>query len=336
MGMVPDTYGELANFASLRKPAWHNLGTVFDIPVTRSEFQLAAHMNDLNERKVDATELATILGVDSLPFVNDAYFVIRNNPFTSKTEILSNVGGRYEVFTTNELLDLAEHIVGGAYRYETLGAMNNGNSVFTSLVHPDDIVIDPNGSADTIKRYLMLHTTHDGSGNVIAKDTNVRVVCQNTLDIAIRGKGTTYKIRHTKNMRDRIEQAKQIMGFAAEYDAAFEAEVNELFATPATDSNFWDVVKALYPKPEKDIKGSVQKWQNRTDRYVDVWNGKTGSMDNLPKNAWRVVNALTEADQWKPKARAGNAENYFASAAGFDAMATKSRQNVLDAVKALV
>ncbi len=234
------------------------------------------------------------------------------------------------------MLDLAEHIVAGAYRYETMGAMNNGNSVFASLVHPDDIVIDPTGSADTIKRYLMLHTTHDGSGNVTAKDTNVRVVCQNTLDIAIRGKGTTYKIRHTKNMRDRLEEAKRIMGFAAEYDAAFEAEVNELFKSPVSDGKFWDIVTNIYPKPEKDVKGSVAKWTTRTDRYVEVWNGATGSMDNLPKNAWRAVNAFTEADQWKPKARSGNAENYFASASGFDSLATAGRQKVLEAVKALV
>jgi phage/plasmid-like protein (TIGR03299 family) len=325
---------------------WHKLGTVFDKPVSRQEFQKAAHMADLNERKVSAIELADLLGIEELPFVNNQFFTIRDNPFAPATEIekdggakaiqiLSSVGGRYEVFTTDEMLDLAETLVGGAYRYETLGTMANGNSVFASLVHPDDIVLDPNGSNDTIKRYLMLHSTHDGSGNVTAKDTNVRVVCQNTLDIAIRGKGTTYKIRHTKNMRDRLEEAKRIMGFAAEYDAAFEAEVNELFVTPMTDAKFCDVVTTMYPEPEKDVKGSKQKWTNKTDRYMETWNGVTGSMDNLPKSAWRAVNALTEADQWKPAARSGNAENYYASASGFDAMATKSRQTVFEAVRAL-
>jgi phage/plasmid-like protein (TIGR03299 family) len=346
MGNIPDTFGEQAAFASRRIVPWHNLGTVFDGNATREEFQIAAHMHNLNERKVSALELASILGIEQLPFVNNQYFIIRDNPFISAIDatdsdtgkaiqILSNVGGRYEVFTTDEILDLAETIVAGAYRYETLGTMANGNSVFASLVHPDDIVLDPNGSNDTIKRYLLLHSTHDGSGNVTAKDTNVRVVCQNTLDVAIQGKGTTYKIRHTKNMRDRLEEAARIMGFAAEYDVAFEKEVNELFNTPMSTAKFWDIVTTMYPEPEKDIKGSKQKWTNRTDRYMETWNGVTGSMDNLPESAWRAVNALTEADQWAPNARAGNAENYYANASGFTAGPTSQRQKVLEVVKAM-
>lgn len=327
MGMVPDQIGELAAFASLREPAWHALGTVIDKPVGTEEFKKLALLSGLNERKVHANEIES-----KFPFVNDQYFTVRTNPVTGEEEILAAVGSRYEVFTTDELMSLGEHITGGAYRWETMGAMGNGTNIFGSLVHADDIVLDPNGSADTIKRYLLLHTTHDGSGNVRAKDTPVRVVCQNTLDLAIGGKGTVYKIRHTKNMRDRLEEAKKIMGFAAEYDAVFEAEAQKLFAVSVTDAKFEEMIQKAFPKPD-DKKGAITRWENKVDAISATWAGATGSMNNLPKNGWRALQAFTETAQWGRQLRNGNMETFAMAGAGFDDLASRERTGYLSLVK---
>lgn len=327
MGMVPDQFGDLAAFASLRKPAWHMLGTVSDVPLDTIEFQKLAHVHGLNERKVSAEKIGA-----NLAFANDQYFTIRRNPFTGQDEILAAVGSRYEVFTSDELFALGTHITDGAYRWETMGAMGNGTSVFGSLVHTDDIVLDPNGSADVIKRYLMLHTTHDGSGNVRAKETPIRVVCQNTLDLALSGAGTTYKIRHTKNMRDRLEEAKKIMGFAAKYDEAFETEAKALFATAVSNAEFNAMVLKAFPKPD-DKKGAVTRWANKVSTLTDTWNGSTGSMDNLPKNAWRALQAFTEDSQWNRQTRNGNVETFAMAGAGFDDLASRARTNALVLVK---
>ena len=37
MGMIPDQYENMATFASLRQPAWHGLGTVFENEVSTEE-----------------------------------------------------------------------------------------------------------------------------------------------------------------------------------------------------------------------------------------------------------------------------------------------------------
>jgi phage/plasmid-like protein (TIGR03299 family) len=327
MGMVPDTFGEMSSFASLRVPAWHMLGTVTDKALGTEEFKKLANVAGLNERKVHCNEIGA-----KIPFANDEYFVVRTNPFTGTEEILSGVGGRYEVFTSDELFALGEYMTDGAFRWETMGAMGNGTSVFGSLVHTDDIVLDPNGAADVIKRFLVLHTTHDGSGNVRAKETPVRVVCQNTLDAAFGSTGTVYKIRHTKNMRDRLEEAKKIMGFAAAYDEVFEAEAQALFAASVTDAQFTEMVLKAYPKPD-DKKGAITKWVNKVDGYKDIWNGSTGSMDNLPKNAWRAWQAFTEYDQWNRQVRDGNIETFAKAGAGFDDLTSKARTSALVLVK---
>lgn len=335
MGTVPDVdviTGQAA-FASLREIPWHRLGTVIDSPVSTDDFLIAAKLDALDEKKLTPEEVGI-----TMPFASGQYFNTGVNPFNGERTVLSSVGGVYETFTTRELAEFGTYLTDGAYRWETMGAMNEFRLIFMALVHPDDIVIDPNGSHDVIKRYLMLSTTHDGSGNVIAKETPVRVVCKNTLDAAMGSQGTVFKIRHTKNMRDRAIEAQKVMGFAAEYDAAFEKEMNDLLSLNVSDDKFFEIVSSLYKKPENDTKGSLKKWEGKTEDIMAVWAGGTGSMLNLEKNTgYRAWQALTESAQWViRKPRAGNAEKFLASGSGFDEIASKFRTQSLNAIKAMV
>ncbi len=341
MGMVPDVYGEdVASFASLRVPAWHGLGVVLEEELTIAEFKIAALLSGLNERKVSADELSGILGITALPFTTEQYFVIRNNPINGGVEILAPVGSRYEVFTTDELFGFAEQIMGGkneTFRVETAGGMDGGRRIFIAMAKDEDIVLDEGGQADRIERYLLVSSTHDGSGKVIAKSTNVRVVCQNTLDMALKGHGTTFTLRHTVNMRDRAIQAEAAMGFSRDYDTLFAEIATSLIETNITNKQFGDMVNVLFPERDEDGRGKTVR-NNKVDEIWSVWGGDTGSMDNLGKNAWRALNTLTEHSQWfaTPRKTKNGAENFWAAGAGFDALATKKRQDAFEVVTSLI
>lgn len=306
-----EVYGKMAAFASLRQPAWHGLGTVFDKPVNTAEMMSLSHLAKWNLR---------LRLIDTGVFCDREEFeVLRDNPMMdNRTERLGLVKTRYQVFSNEEIFDFGDSLTNGRRRWETAGSLDGGRKVFATLVDTDDLILDPNGSADVIKRYLLLTSAHDGSGNLVAKKTNTRVVCQNTLNVALNGIGDEFKIRHTQSIAKRVEEARKALGFADKYDSAFEIEAQKMIEAEMTKIQFHNVIQDFYPEPDADNKAGYTRWENRIDRLMDLWNNETDSVSNLENTAWKGLQVITENQQWDRGIRKGDAENFLAAGAGFD------------------
>lgn len=325
-----ETYKEMAAFASLRQVPWHGLGTVFDEPVSTSEMLDLAHLSGWNLRM---EVLNTGHYCDRVE-----YAVLRDNPFMDRIERLGIVGTRYNLFDNESLFAFGDDLTNGRRRWETAGSLSGGRQVFAALADPDDIVLDPNGSADVIKKYLTLTTSHDGSGKIVAKKTNTRVVCKNTLNIAMRENGAEFSIRHTQKLEERLAEARKTLGFADEYDAEFEAEMNVLFAKEMTMVEFERIVLAEFPEPDAEKAGAYTRWENKVDTILDVWGDSTKSVGNLPNNAYKGLQVLTEHNQWfrgirkDSETEIPNVENFLAAGSGFDKPTNAFRDRVFGRV----
>ena len=321
------TNGEVA-FASLREPAWHSLGTVFTEEVTTSEMLKLAHLNDWNVRLEDVTLPA--------PSHRNYFAVVRTNPFdNTKNDTLGVVGERYNVVQNEDLFAFGDNILDGGGRWETAGSIKNGTVVFGSLALERETILDPNGVSDKVNTYLLVHTSHDGSVAIQASITPVRVVCQNTLNLAIgkRGKGAkqSFRIRHTSTVDGKIMAAREALGLAQRYMDEFDVMANELYQLEVNDKQFFDIITAAYPKPEKDTKGAVTKWENKIDTLNSIYTGPTNNM--IAGTAWGALNALTERLDWYRSARGGNGESIAAAASGFDAAINAEKNRLLSIVK---
>lgn len=325
-----EQYEKMAAFASLRVPAWHDLGTVFDKPVTTKEMLELAHLAGWDIEFVDAAAM-----MPGYNFVKPTLHVVRKNPFTGRPDVLGTVGGRYRIYSNEEIFDFGDTLTNGQRRWETAGSINGGTTVFATLVSYDDIVLDPNGQADTIRKYLLLVSTHDGSSTLTAKKINTRVVCQNTLNIALGERGDEFRIRHTQGMGTKVEDAKRALGFADAYDLVFEAEMQQMIETQVTKDKFVSIVSDLMPKPDDNVRGRLTKWETKVQDLVAVWEGRTGSMENLDDSAWKAFNVLTEHNQWFRQIRSGNVENFLAAGTGFDNVTNSQRTQTFRRVKEL-
>ncbi len=315
--------GEAA-FASLRVPAWHKLGTVFQDEVTTAEMLRLAHMDNWNVRLEDID----LPGRSHKTF----YATVRDNPFDGQPDVLGVVKERYKTFQNEELFAFGDNILDGA-RWETAGSIKNGTVVFGSLALDREVVLDPNGVEDKVNTYLLVHSSHDGSLSIQASVTPVRVVCQNTLNIALSGAKQTYKIRHTAKAEGRVAAAREALGLAHKYLDTFEVEAAALYAAEVNNMQFLDIITAAYPKPEEDVKGSLTKWQNKVDTIFDIWNGETEV--GIKGTAWGALNAMTERLDWFRSARGGNEDNLAISASGFDAAMNAEKNRLVKVVKSL-
>ena len=128
-------------------------------------------------------------------------------------EILgSKLGRDYEVVQNTDAFAFFDAIVGGdGIQFETAGALGKGERVFITAKLPGYIAVQGD---DLIEKYLFLTTSHDGSGAITAAFTPVRIVCNNTLTMALRNCTSKITIRHTRDAKHRLENAHMVLGIA--------------------------------------------------------------------------------------------------------------------------
>jgi phage/plasmid-like protein (TIGR03299 family) len=327
-----ETQNGVASFASFREPAWHGLGTVFTEEKTTSEMLVAANLNNWNVR-LDELTIPSHLTSDK-----SYQYVVRDNPTDkSQTDVLGIVGERYTPLQNEELFAFGDNILDGGGRWETAGSLRGGRVVFGSLALERETILDPNGVADKIKTYLLINTSHDGSIAIQASITPVRVVCANTLNVALNrtkkrdGVKQSFKIRHTQTANGKVQVARETLGLANAYMDEFDKMAHAMIQKEISAKDFNDIILAAYPKPDKDTKGAVKKWENKVDVINDIYTGEYNGM--ISGNAWGAFNALTERLDWYRSARGGNNESILASASGFDPAINAEKNRLLKVVQ---
>jgi phage/plasmid-like protein (TIGR03299 family) len=320
------------SFASFRVPAWHGLGTVFEEEVSTAEMLELASLQDWNVR------LEEVGLPDGFSSDRKHNFVVRTNPFDkTQNDVLGVVGERYRILQNEELFDFGDALLDGGGRWETAGSIKGGRQVFGSLALERETVLDPDGVSDKINTYLLVNTSHDGSIAIQASVTPVRVVCANTLNLALgtgvgRNRSTkqSFKIRHTQTAQGKIQAAREALGLANTYMDAFDLMAKDMIEREISNDKFQEIMRLAYPLPEEDKKGAIKKWSNKLQAIEDIYQGNTNYM--IAGTAWGALNAMTERIDWHRTPRGGNSESVLAGASGFDPMVNAEKNRLLQIV----
>ena len=323
--------GEVA-FALRGAPAWHNLANrIFsqDEDVSTATMLEEAKLSNWNVRLSPITEYIP----EAFNDVSDASLVLRTNPFNGGTDVLATVGKRYKPVQNEELFAFADNIhdADPNCRWESAGSLKKGKVVFGTVDIPRTMVLDPQGANDQTKLYLIVWTSHDGSVAVQAAITPVRVVCQNTLNLAMKSAKQSFKIRHTQSVEGRIQVARETLGLALGYFDEFEKEAQELFKQEITDVEFSKLIRSIYPKPDVDNKSTLKRWENKVVLIDDLYHNSPTNA-NIKGTKWGAFNALTERRDYFRSGR-GNSETLMAGASGFDPILTAEKNKLLKMVK---
>lgn len=182
--------------------AWHGLGTALKDDATREEWGQATNMDNwqIKESPVLFYE------PDShqvLPFTKEKILYRSDNLFP-----LSSVGANYVIVQPNEVLDFYNNLVEAlGFKLCTAGVLFNGRKYWAQAYTGKLLEV---GNGDNIREKILLSTSCDGSLATTAQRATERVVCANTLRIALDEKGTKYKVTHA--VKFDAEQAKTALG----------------------------------------------------------------------------------------------------------------------------
>lgn len=196
------------SFFSVKERAWHGLGKIVEQYPTSAEALKFAGLDYTVEKWPMNAFDPNNSGSGNRP-VPDKFATVR----TDNYNVLGVVGKDYEVVQNVDAFSFFDSIVGGdGMQYETAGALGKGERIFITAKLPGHIRV---GKDDLIEQYLFLTTSHDGFGSITAAFTPIRVVCNNTLNAAMRRNTNAVKIRHTASAKDRLAEAHKLMGISS-------------------------------------------------------------------------------------------------------------------------
>lgn len=266
-----------------REVPWHGLGVAVEDTQTAKQALVAAEL----DWEVQLTEVFAQSNGKQLQ-VPDTYAVIRDKD----ESILGTVGSRYKPVQNHEAFNFFDNVVdSGEAKYETAGSLDGGRRIFLTAKVPKEIKV---AGEDEVDLYLMMATSHDGSLSFTAAVTPVRVVCQNTLNVALKGAKQKWAMRHTDSIDGKIAEARQALDLTFKYSDQFEAEMNKLAATEFSKRDFEQMVQKVFPKS----KESVTPFDERQYGLIGVFESSPTIPDGLRYTEWGALNAVAEFMDW--------------------------------------
>lgn len=296
-----DTTAGQTSFVSAREDAWHQLGTVLPDVFTADEAMTHGHLGGWNVRK---SLLETV--VDGQRIVLPGKFAtVRDNPIVKgQVDVLGTVGAAYHVQQNEALAGLLDSLVdeSGA-KFETAGAIDGGKKVFVTMKMPGHIRI---GGVDPVDNYIAAMTSHDGQLATTLMVTPIRIVCQNTMNLAFQNASNTFRVRHTVGAsRILLEQARKALDFTFGYLEGFQEEAEQLINTTMTQNRFEEIIQNAFGAPEDAPVATQSRAGNKLEEMAELFSDAF-TQEGVRETAWAGLNALTEwYDHFSPVRAAG-------------------------------
>lgn len=284
----------------VRETPWHGLGTkVMEAPDSEGAL-IAAGLN--------------------WNVIQEPIFTGKNEPIRgykanirdSDRRVLGVVTDRYKVIQNHEAFAFTDELLGQGVRYETAGSLQDGKKVWLLAHMPHEYII----SGERISPYLLFSNTHDGSGAIKVALTPIRVVCNNTLNLALSTAKRSWSMVHTGDIRSKMQEARDTLFMAERYMDELGKEFEALRLKKLSDQKVMEYIEVLLPVEDgstpQQIKNIERLREDMKIRYFDA-----PDLQDTGKNAYRFINAVSDfATHAKPLRRTSNyKENLFARTA---------------------
>lgn len=265
------------NMFSTRVKPWHELGTVVnEAPDSQTALRLAGLDWRVEQKDVYTEEGFYIPGY-------------KLNYRSTDFQQLGIVTDRYKVVQNMDAFRFTDELLGEGVTYETAGVSQNGRRTWILAKLPEKYII----AGDEISPYLLVFNSHDGTSSIKVCMTPIRVCCSNTLNLALRTAKRMWQTKHTENIMNRMDDARETILFAHDYMAHLGKTIDELNRMKLTDKKVLEYMHEFFPitpdMSDKQQKNNLRLFTDLKRRYFDA-----PDLQHVDKNGYRFINAISD------------------------------------------
>jgi phage/plasmid-like protein (TIGR03299 family) len=203
--------------------------------------------------------------------------------------VLGVVSDRYKVVQNHEAFAFTDALLGEGVTYETAGSLHDGKKIWLLAKLPERYTI----MDEQIEPYLVFHNSHDGSGSIKVCMTPIRVVCQNTLNLALSQAKRVWTTIHVGEIADKMQEAHNTLALAGRYMNNLGDEFERLSRITLSDSKVQEYIEMLLPmnaEPTALHQRNVESIrEDLRMRYFDA-----PDLLHHGKNAYRFICAVSD------------------------------------------
>lgn len=239
-----ETMFYVSNEENGRFVPWHGLGTPVSEALTSKEALERAGLDWEVLQKPIFTEGKEI-----------PHFMA--NVRSSDNSVLGVVSDRYKIVQNTEAFDFTDSLINDDVRYETAGSLRNGRTIWLLAKMPQTEIL-----GDKIDPYICFTNSHDGTGAIKVCVTPIRVVCNNSLNLALSKASRSWATKHMGSISSKLEEAKRALHLANNYMEKLDEEADRLANSKISDEEIHKVLDELFPISENASdrqKNNIQK-----------------------------------------------------------------------------
>ncbi len=267
---------------------WHKTGTELTEPPDSQTAIIAAGLN----WNVEKTKIYSQNGFE----IKNYFGIMR----TDNKKILGVVKNNYQPLQNRDAFNFFDPLINSKFlQYETAGALGEGEIVWilakirndgSFYVHQDD----------EISKYLLLSNSHDGQSAVNIKFTPIRVVCQNTLSMALNS-GKTTNIKHLPGMKDKLEDIQAVVTDICKIYSHIEVRFNEMAECKLENNAVQSYFNKIYPVMDLKL-GMTEEQIKKRDFIIKIHQQLMNYFENgigvkefhIDGTLWAAYNAVTQ------------------------------------------
>lgn len=285
---------EVETMAYAGEVPWHGLGKPVGDNLTPQQMLEAAELDwTVSKRTLLFAGTKSDTDFDDVT-IGDRFALVRD----SDESFLDIVGKNYQPTQNKDAFEFFDSFVREAkLKMNTAGSLCNGKFVWALAETANSFELGP--QKDKVDSYILLVSPHQFGRSLMALQTTVRVVCQNTLNLALDGaKGSlTFRMPHTRQFNDATKKiAAQVLGLTNDNFALFKEQVEVLADKKISRNDAIDFFTDVLNLKEGEINQKDGLPKSRTLRqFMDAYDGGApganleGSKDRL----WGALNAVT-------------------------------------------
>jgi len=278
---------EVETMAFANEVPWHGLGNRVDPTCSVEEMVVAAGL-DWKVRQLPLFAQAEDGEMIALP---QRRALVRD----TDNKIMSVTGDIWKPFQNHDALEFfRDYTEAGGAKLETAGALRGGKIIWALASIQEGFTVSKN---DHVKGYILLTSPHEVGKSITVRTTTVRVVCANTMAMAMGKDSAQYSQNHLSNFD--VSAAKSAVGLAKEqiYQASLDAKLLAKLKMSAFD-NVRFLAKFFQPAPEgvnedahvQELLNAPDKQSKVMDQVMRSWGTAPGAIKD---NAWGTLNAVT-------------------------------------------
>jgi phage/plasmid-like protein (TIGR03299 family) len=280
--MVNKVPANIETMFTVREKPWHGLGEVLEDTPNSAEALRASGL----DWTVQQHRISVMSDSNSEARLIEGYV---GNVRSSDGSVLGIVTDRYKVVQNHEAFAFTDLLVGdGDVRYETAGSLKGGRQVWMLARMNRSMSL----LGDAFEPYLCFINSHDGTGAVRVLMTPIRVVCQNTLNIALRGARRSWSTPHVGDIAQRLAVAQSTLELADRYIVRLEEEADHLAQQPVSADRFEEILESLLPLESGSSPRAKASVLAQREGIVRAYGAD--DLERFRGTAWGVLNAVSD------------------------------------------